>query len=367
MSIVNTGIEPDRLVSASSPAAASVEISGDTEIPAGRVLLIEGEPEPPAAAPSGAARPTGSPAASPAPAEPSGEPTTPGDEIGSAGQEGQTRAAEPTSAAPSTPRSGTGGAESGGAQGQIVLTGLTEDIRAGLTYPVVLNFERAGQIRLAVPVGYPERAPRGRAPPSELARPRRPRRVPLHRVRAPGRPVGRPLPVLPGVGQPGADRPGRAGPARTRIAAGAPTAPARRIADVALDTARARPTGVSELDRVLGGGLVPGSVVLLAGEPGVGKSTLLLEVAAQAAERGRVLYVTGEESAGQVRLRAERTGGVHDELYLAAESDLGAVVGHIDALAPAAAGGRLGADDVHRRTPTARPAGSPRPARSRSR
>jgi DNA repair protein RadA/Sms len=91
---------------------------------------------------------------------------------------------------------------------------------------------------------------------------------------------------------------------------------------------------VSELDRVLGGGLIPGSVVLLAGEPGVGKSTLLLEVAAKAAATGRVLYVTGEESAGQVRLRAERTGAVHDELYLAAESDLGAIVGHIDELHP---------------------------------
>ncbi|WP_433290264.1 DNA repair protein RadA [Pseudonocardia sp. CA-142604] len=125
-----------------------------------------------------------------------------------------------------------------------------------------------------------------------------------------------------------------AAPARKRVAAGAPTAPARRIADVALDSARSRPTGVSELDRVLGGGLVPGSVVLLAGEPGVGKSTLLLEVAAKAASAGRVLYVTGEESAGQVRLRAERTGAVHDELYLAAESDLGAIVGHIDELRP---------------------------------
>jgi DNA repair protein RadA/Sms len=122
--------------------------------------------------------------------------------------------------------------------------------------------------------------------------------------------------------------------ARQRVAAGAPSAPARRIADVALDSARARATGVSELDRVLGGGLVPGAVVLLAGEPGVGKSTLLLEVAAQAARTGRVLYVTGEESAGQVRLRAERTGGVHDELYLAAESDLGAIVSHIDELRP---------------------------------
>jgi DNA repair protein RadA/Sms len=119
---------------------------------------------------------------------------------------------------------------------------------------------------------------------------------------------------------------------RGRVAAGAPTTPARRISDVELDSARARPTGVSELDRVLGGGLVPGAVVLLAGEPGVGKSTLLLEVASQAS--GRVLYVTGEESAGQVRLRAERTGALRDELYLAAESDLGNILGHIDALHP---------------------------------
>jgi DNA repair protein RadA/Sms len=125
-----------------------------------------------------------------------------------------------------------------------------------------------------------------------------------------------------------------AAPTRGRIAAGAPTAPARRIADVALDSARARPTGVAELDRVLGGGMIPGAVVLLAGEPGVGKSTLLLEVAAKAAATGRVLYVTGEESAGQVRLRAERTGAVHDELYIAAESDLGAIVGHLEELRP---------------------------------
>jgi DNA repair protein RadA/Sms len=74
--------------------------------------------------------------------------------------------------------------------------------------------------------------------------------------------------------------------------------------------------------------------VLLAGEPGVGKSTLLLEVAAKAATRSRVLYVSGEESAGQVRLRAERTGSVHDDLYLASESDLESVLGHIDDLSP---------------------------------
>ncbi len=120
-----------------------------------------------------------------------------------------------------------------------------------------------------------------------------------------------------------------------RVAAGAPSVPARPIGEVELDAARARPTGIDELDRVLGGGLVPGGVVLLAGEPGVGKSTLLLELAARAARSSRVLYVTGEESAGQVRLRAARTGAVQPELYLAAESDLGAVVGHLDVLAPA--------------------------------
>ncbi len=80
----------------------------------------------------------------------------------------------------------------------------------------------------------------------------------------------------------------------------------------------------------------PGAAILLAGEPGVGKSTLLLEVAAQLRRRRaqRVLYVTGEESAGQVRLRADRTGGVYDELFLAAETDLGAVLTHIEQVRP---------------------------------
>lgn len=75
--------------------------------------------------------------------------------------------------------------------------------------------------------------------------------------------------------------------------------------------------------------------MLLAGEPGVGKSTLLLEVAAQTARSGlRTLYVTGEESASQVRLRADRTRGVHPELYLAAETDLGAVLSHVNDVRP---------------------------------
>src|SRR5438874_13754523 len=91
-------------------------------------------------------------------------------------------------------------------------------------------------------------------------------------------------------------------------------------------------TGIGEFDRVLGGGLVPGAVVLLAGEPGIGKSTLLLEVAQQyAASGGRpALIVTGEESAAQVRLRAERTGALHPQLFLAAETDLAALVAHVD-------------------------------------
>jgi len=129
---------------------------------------------------------------------------------------------------------------------------------------------------------------------------------------------------------------GDARPAIARVAAGAPSAPAKPIAQVDLEAARARATGVPELDRVLGGGLVPGAVVLLAGEPGVGKSTLLLEVAYQwaAGSSAPALYVTGEESAGQVRLRAERTGNLHERMFLAAESDLSAILGHVDAVAP---------------------------------
>src|SRR5690606_39070440 len=89
-----------------------------------------------------------------------------------------------------------------------------------------------------------------------------------------------------------------------------------------------------ELDRVLGGGLVPGAVVLIAGEPGIGKSTLLLDAAAHVARRETVLYVTGEESAGQVRMRADRIGAIEDRLYLAAETDLAAVLTHIEKVQP---------------------------------
>lgn len=130
--------------------------------------------------------------------------------------------------------------------------------------------------------------------------------------------------------------PTRASGLKAGLTATAVTTPARPVGRVDLAAARHVPTGIGELDRVLGGGLVPGSVVLLAGEPGVGKSTLLLEVAAASARAGRrSLVVTGEESTAQVRLRAERTGALHDDLWLAAETDLGAVLGHLDAVAPA--------------------------------
>ena len=86
---------------------------------------------------------------------------------------------------------------------------------------------------------------------------------------------------------------------------------------------------------MLGGGLVPGAVLLVAGEPGVGKSTLLLEVAHRvAAANGPALVVSGEESAGQVRLRAERIGALHERLYLAAETELSAVLGHVEQVNP---------------------------------
>lgn len=120
----------------------------------------------------------------------------------------------------------------------------------------------------------------------------------------------------------------------TPIAPGAARA-ARPITSIDTTDAPRRTTGVGEFDRVLGGGVVPGAAILLSGEPGVGKSTLLLEVAAQSARAGRrVLYASAEESTAQVRLRAERTGALHDELYIAAETDLATILGHVDEVRP---------------------------------
>ncbi len=114
-----------------------------------------------------------------------------------------------------------------------------------------------------------------------------------------------------------------------------PSVPPIQISDVDPTEFTPRPTGVAELDRVLGGGLVPGSVTLLGGEPGIGKSTVLLQAAAEVAAAGRkVLYLSGEESAQQVRLRAERLGALHPMLWLATEVSLPQVLGAIGSVEP---------------------------------
>ena len=118
------------------------------------------------------------------------------------------------------------------------------------------------------------------------------------------------------------------------VAGGTRTAP-QRIGDVRMESAERVPSGIGELDRVLGGGIVPGSLVLIGGDPGIGKSTLLMQVsAALAAGAGRVLYVTGEESTQQVRLRAERLGALARDLYLVAETDVDQIEEHVGALKP---------------------------------
>ncbi len=112
--------------------------------------------------------------------------------------------------------------------------------------------------------------------------------------------------------------------------------PARALPLSQVETTGARriSTGLAELDRVLGGGVVAGSTVLLGGDPGIGKSTLLMQTAARLAQIGTVLYVTGEESAAQLKLRAERLG-VTGEMLLLAETDLAAIEAEISRVHPA--------------------------------
>jgi DNA repair protein RadA/Sms len=115
-----------------------------------------------------------------------------------------------------------------------------------------------------------------------------------------------------------------------------PSALARPITLVAAADGRPEPTGVPELDRVLGGGLVPGSVTLVGGEPGVGKSTLLLQVAAARATGGQpVLYVSAEESAQQVRNRAERLGALVPDLWMLSETQMPAILAAVEEVGPA--------------------------------
>ncbi|MCI5210771.1 MAG: DNA repair protein RadA, partial [Candidatus Electrothrix sp. ATG2] len=95
-------------------------------------------------------------------------------------------------------------------------------------------------------------------------------------------------------------------------------------------------TGISELDRTLGGGIVPGSMVLIGGDPGIGKSTLILQLlAALAEQKHKVLYASGEESVGQIRMRAERLSVRSEHILLAAENSVQAVIGLSDEVRPA--------------------------------
>ncbi len=127
-----------------------------------------------------------------------------------------------------------------------------------------------------------------------------------------------------------------AAPRPAAAGAGIGAAPVRLL-DVAAAAVPRLLTGIADVDRVLGGGLVPGSIVLLGGEPGIGKSTLLLQVASRLAERlGDILYVSAEESAQQVRMRAVRLGASAPGLFLLAETNL-------DAILDAARGGRYAA------------------------
>ncbi|MFQ5899022.1 MAG: DNA repair protein RadA [Candidatus Methylomirabilia bacterium] len=108
------------------------------------------------------------------------------------------------------------------------------------------------------------------------------------------------------------------------------------LTEISQETGGRTPTGIGELDRVLGGGVVPGSLVLVGGDPGIGKSTLVLQASDALARRsGPVLYVSGEESAAQVKLRADRLGISSRDLYFLAESNLEAIETQTEQLKPA--------------------------------
>ena len=110
---------------------------------------------------------------------------------------------------------------------------------------------------------------------------------------------------------------------------------AQELSQVVVEAADRSPLPLLEFNRVLGGGLVSGSLVLIAGEPGIGKSTLLLQVSALVAQsRGKVVYVSGEETLRQIKLRADRLGVKGENLYLLAETDLEVILDHIERLQP---------------------------------
>ncbi len=110
--------------------------------------------------------------------------------------------------------------------------------------------------------------------------------------------------------------------------------PVKRLKEIESDNEVRYKTGSGELDRVLGGGIVKGSLILVGGDPGIGKSTLLLQICKFLGESKKVLYVSGEESERQIKLRAERLGVDTDNLYLISENDVGSVIECILSVSP---------------------------------
>ncbi len=108
----------------------------------------------------------------------------------------------------------------------------------------------------------------------------------------------------------------------------------RKLAAVPMQESGRLASGISELDRVLGGGVVAGSLVLVGGDPGIGKSTLLLQVSQQLAQTGDVLYVSGEESVQQIKLRAERLGALADRLYVLGETEMERALAVVEEVSP---------------------------------
>ncbi|MBQ4354030.1 MAG: DNA repair protein RadA [Clostridia bacterium] len=129
-------------------------------------------------------------------------------------------------------------------------------------------------------------------------------------------------------------------PAKASSKSNSPTSPrierdhAVKFGDFTLPEYLRHSTGLGELDRVLGGGLVEGSVILLAGEPGIGKSTLLMQLCGQIGDSCKVLYVSGEESKGQLKMRADRLGVSAEFLYVLTETSIEAILSEYDKIKP---------------------------------
>lgn len=117
-----------------------------------------------------------------------------------------------------------------------------------------------------------------------------------------------------------------AGSSKAKRNSGAYAAKVMRLNEISGDIERRISTGVSEFDRVLGGGIVEGSLVLISGDPGIGKSTILLQICEHLGKSRKVLYVSGEESASQIKLRAGRLGVTTENLGILAETDIGVIV-----------------------------------------